>query len=258
MAAKKSSSKSRHSFVSHLVETRGKQVWTTSLAVAEGCKLDHRTVIQTIRKHHIHFDEFGPCTFEMRVVDRKQGGGTPIEYAILNEDQATFAITLFRNNETVIKFKIALVKAFRKAINELERIRQQQQEPIWQQQRLTGKTARLELTDGIKEFVEYAKAQGSQNAERYYQNITKMEYRALFMVEKAVGKEFRDTLTALQNANLTAAENIAQKALRDGMKDGMHYKAIFPIAKARVEQFATLIQLQPALTRDYPQLALAA
>jgi len=260
MATQKRSRKSNTLPVPVLVQVHGQQLFTTSLIVAEGCKLDHKEAIATVRKFKSDFEELSPLAFESRKGEALPQGGfaKSTEYAILNEDQATYLIMSFRNTPIVRQFKLALVKDFRRVKTELERIKFQQQEPIWQQQRLTGKTARLELTDGIKEFVEYAKAQGSQNAERYYQIITKMEYRALFLVEKAVGHGFRDTLTALQNANLTAAENIAQKALRDGMKEGMHYKAIFPIAKVRVEQFATLIQIQPALTRDDPQLTLAA
>lgn len=62
---------------------------------------------------------FGPLNFESRVGDRKQGGGKPIEFAELNEDQATYLMTLFRNTEIVRAFKIKLVKAFRKAINSI-------------------------------------------------------------------------------------------------------------------------------------------
>jgi hypothetical protein len=65
------------------------------------------------------------------MVTRKQGGGIALEYAELNEDQATYLITLFRNSDVVRKFKIQLVKAFRKALNEIDRLRNQTSEPGW-------------------------------------------------------------------------------------------------------------------------------
>jgi hypothetical protein len=72
-------------------------------------------------------------------------------------------------------------------------------------------------------------------------SITKMEYRALFIIGEAVGKGFRDKLTALQNSYLTTAESIAQKALRDGMAKALFYKDIYQLAKERVEAFAAML-----------------
>ncbi len=48
----------------------------------------------------------------------------------------------------------------------------------WQQTRLAAKENRLLETDSIKEFVAYAKSQGSQHADRYYCSFTKMANKA--------------------------------------------------------------------------------
>ena len=222
-----------------LVEIKGKQAFTTSIAIAEGCELSHASVIKLIRKHQCHFEAFGFLRFEIQ--EKRGTQGAPTEYAVLTEDQATFAITLFRNNEIVIRFKVALVKAFRTAINELQRVRYQQLELDWQEQRLTGKTTRRELSGVIRQFVDYARAQGSQHAERYYSIITRMEYRTLFPTEKVDGG-LRDRLTAAQIARLTSAEVIAENALLDGMQQQLPYHRIYPLAKTRVEQFAGLMR----------------
>lgn len=134
-----------------------------------------------------------------------------------------------------------LVDAFIAMRSELTRIKVQQHDAVWQQARLSGKVARLELTDAVQEFVEYAHKQGSANARMYYTSITMMEYRALFLIGKAVGNGFRDKLTALQSSYLTTAESIAQRALREGMSGKLHYKGIYSLAKDRVEQFAAMI-----------------
>lgn len=107
---------------SSVVEIRGQQAFTTSLVLAEKCEIEHASVIKLIRKHQADFEEFGPCRFEIDVAVRKQGGGTPVEYAVLNEDQATYAITLFRNTAPVRRFKKTLVKEFRKALTEISRL----------------------------------------------------------------------------------------------------------------------------------------
>ena len=101
----------------NIVEIRGQQALTTSEAVAEGCGIQHKSVLQVIRKYAEQFASLGEVAFEMRLNPQ----GSPTEVAILNEDQATFAITLFRNTPAVLAFKLALVKAFRRALNRIQR-----------------------------------------------------------------------------------------------------------------------------------------
>jgi len=48
--------------------------------------------------------------------------GSATEYINLNEDQATFLITLFRNTPTVLEFKCRLVEEFRKALDEINKL----------------------------------------------------------------------------------------------------------------------------------------
>lgn len=106
----------------HLVERRGQQAVTTSEAIALGCKVQHKSVLALVRKYREEFDEFGLLAFETRPRPDGQHGGGDVEIAILNEDQATYLITLLRNNDIVRSFKRALVKAFRKALDEISRL----------------------------------------------------------------------------------------------------------------------------------------
>lgn len=212
---------------------------TTSVALADGTKSSHEAVIKLVRKYQNDLEEFGFLGFEIQENRGTQGAKT--EFAILNEPQSTLLLTYMRNNDVVRGFKKRLVREFFDMRKELTRRAIQQQDAAWQQVRQQGKVARLELTDAVHEFVEYATSQGSKNASRYYTNITKAEYRALFLIGKAVDKGFRDTLTAIQNANLTTAEAIAQRALREGMAACMEYHAIYAMAKKRIEQFAAMV-----------------
>lgn len=116
-----------------LVQTHGQQAFTTSLAIAtyipverknkqtgvvEEYERDHKDVIALIRKYQSDFEEFGQLTFETAVVSAK-GAGQATEYAVLSEDQATYLVTLFTNSASVRKFKIRLVKEFRKALDHI-------------------------------------------------------------------------------------------------------------------------------------------
>jgi phage regulator Rha-like protein len=98
--------------MTELVIMRESEPMTTSLAISEGIEYEHKAVIQLIRKYSEDLSEFGPSAFEMRMVDRPQGGGKPVEYALLNEPQATLLMTYMRNTPIVRQFKKNLVRAF--------------------------------------------------------------------------------------------------------------------------------------------------
>jgi len=72
---------------SELIVVSGGEPRTTTLAIAEGTGVEHKSVIQLVRNNQCDFKEFGEVTFEMRL--NKQG--SPTEYALLNEPQATLA-----------------------------------------------------------------------------------------------------------------------------------------------------------------------
>jgi phage regulator Rha-like protein len=91
--------------------SRGELV-TSSQAIADGTEYPHKSVIQLVRTHRADLEEFGLLAFEMRPRPKGQHGGGDVEIALLNEPQATYLLTLMRNNEIVKAFKKALVKAF--------------------------------------------------------------------------------------------------------------------------------------------------
>lgn len=97
-----------------IVIERAGELVTTSLAIAEGTRVEHKAVIQLARKYLEDLEEFGPITFEMRMGEPlPQGGfGRATEFAFLNEPQSTLLLTYMRNSDIVRGFKKALVRAF--------------------------------------------------------------------------------------------------------------------------------------------------
>ena len=85
---------------------------TTSEIIAEGVGIQHKNVLETIRKNQPDFEEFGLLAFETRPRPAGQHGGGDVTFAVLNREQAMFAMTLFRNNPVVVEFKKNLIKAF--------------------------------------------------------------------------------------------------------------------------------------------------
>lgn len=220
-----------------LLAIDGDDIWTTSLIVAEEFGRRHDNVLQSLDS----LIEDGTISrLDFKVADYRDEQGKQRRALRLNERGFLIAMPFIGGRKSR-DGQVRLVDSFLALRADLKRRDRRQADEFWQQKRLEGKVARLALTDAVQEFVDYAVKQGSQNASKYYMSITKMEYKALFMVESAVGKSFRDTLTAIQNGRLTVAEDVAQQAIREGMQREMHYKEIYQLAKQRVEQLASFV-----------------
>ena len=80
-------------------------------AIAKGYKVSHRSVLQLLRKYLPRLETMGRVAFEMRTFQTK-GGLQSKEYALLNVRQASFFVSLMRNTEEVVDFKLNLSNAF--------------------------------------------------------------------------------------------------------------------------------------------------
>lgn len=121
--------------MNELVLLHHNEPMTTSLAIAEGTGVQHKNVLELVRKFTAELLEFGGVAFETRPFElddadndlsafetrkggvsafqtRKPVGGRPSEVVFLNEPQATLLLTFMRNSEVVVRFKVELVKAF--------------------------------------------------------------------------------------------------------------------------------------------------
>lgn len=101
----------------------------------------------------------------------------------------------------------------------------------WQETRQAAKGNRLLETDSIKEFVAYAKQQGSQHADRYYYHLTSLANKAAGITEG------RDKAGIQQLNSLTLIEHIISEVLKDSMGKGKPYKEIYLDCRERIEQF---------------------
>jgi hypothetical protein len=128
-----------------------------------------------------------------------------------------------------------LVDAFLAARDEVaNRLRQMHASPDWQQARIEGQTARRAETDAIKAFVGIrAVNKEVESASRYYLCITRETNRALFFVQSAVGKDFRQGLSAQQLASVAMAERIVERSLLESMTAKTFYKDAYRTAAER-------------------------
>ncbi len=130
---------------------------------------------------------------------------------------------------------------FNKAFYDMERTILQEilnkQNDRWISDRDKSKQVRLETTDVIKDFVEYATDQGSKSATFYYKHITNATYKALGLLAQRKPK-LRDTLDLMELSHLTTAEYVAQRSIKKHMEDMIPYKKVYDFVKTDLEAFA--------------------
>lgn len=211
-----------------LVEVKKDEIFTTSKIIAEGTNNQHESIVAVIRKYENDILDFGKIDFS----DLKSGKrGQPERVYYLNEEQATFVITLLRNSKVVVKFKKELVRQF----YAMRRFLIEKQSKLWNDTRLASKENRLKETDVIKLLVEYAKEQGSTHSDKLYLTYTKL-------ANSIVGGK-RDDMTASELNTLTLIESIIKQTIEIDMSMGMHYKDIYKDCKERINRFSEIAYL---------------
>lgn len=115
--------------------------FTTSEVIAEYSENSHHAIKCLIENHLTEISKLGKTSFEMTKL--KQGKGRKAKVYHLNEQQATFLITLLKNTPNVVAFKFELTKQFYATRKEL-----QERHAL----RIEDKSKRKTLTDAIKEW----------------------------------------------------------------------------------------------------------
>lgn len=215
--------------MTNLVQIVKNDIFTDSLVIAEGTDNKHESVQRRIRDYEKEISSLGKLGFEIRPMK----SGQEMKIYLLNEPQATFLITLLKNTEIVVNFKLELVKQF----YNMRQFILERQTTQWIETRKQGKLTRKSETDVIKELVEYAKNQGSKNAEMLYMTYSKL-------ANKMAGIDKRDNATINQLNNLSLIENIILHCIRAGIEQEKHYKKIYQDCKARLVMFKDIAYLE--------------
>ena len=217
--------------MNELILLKNNDVFTTSLVIAEGTGNEHKSIKQTITDYQDELKSLGTLAF----LKRKSTGGRPEKYYLLNEQQATFLMTLLKNSKIVVAFKLELVKQF----YQMRQILLEKQTALWQNTRIEAKANRLKETDEIKALVTYAKENGSRNAEKYYITFSNLANKAV-----GINSNQRDTTTTNQLNNLILIENIINHVIQEGLQQQAYYKEIYKSCKERIEQFKYIAYLE--------------
>lgn len=220
-----------------LIKVMGNDIFTDSKIIAEGTGNQHEAVQKIINKYGADIEDFGALRFEMRVLKHENyKGSTREKIYYLNEEQATFIITLLRNSKKVVEFKKELVRQF----YQMRKFILEKQSKEWQETRRAGKLIRREETDTIQRLIEYAKEQGSEHADKLYLVYSKL-------ANSIVGISNRDEATIIQLNNLSMMEHIILCVIDMGILTGKHYKEIYQDCKQRVQMVKDLAFLEQVI-----------
>lgn len=220
-----------------LIKVMGNDIFTDSKIIAEGTGNQHEAVQKIINKYGADIEDFGALRFEMRVLKHENyKGSTREKIYYLNEEQATFIITLLRNSKKVVEFKKELVRQF----YQMRKFILEKQSKEWQETRRNGKLIRREETDTIQRLIEYAKEQGSEHADKLYLVYSKL-------ANSIVGISNRDEATIIQLNNLSMMEHIILCVIDMGIITGKHYKEIYQDCKQRVQMVKDLAFLEQVI-----------
>lgn len=113
----------------------------------------------------------------------------------------------------------------------------------WIEKRQFTKKSRRNSTDSIKEFIEYAKQQGSKGADKYYMIISNMQNKTLVGIDPKEKKKcsIRDVIPKSDLTILEMSDEVISNTIREGINKQMFYKDIYVQAKNKIQSLAVIM-----------------
>jgi hypothetical protein len=228
---------------------KNNKVYVSTDIIANELDRDYDSIISLVKSYKNELESLGILGFEIQVKSTKnwkiESRGQPKKIYYLNEKQITFLLMNMRSkpneNTKVMELKLKIANEFVDQKELLLDIKSMKNNTEYKEIRSNNKAERKQLTDSIKEFIIYAKANGSKNADRYYTLFTKMENDAFFIKDKKDKFNIREMLDIDQLTKLSVADMIIQKTIYEGIETGIFYKEIYKLSKERVVNLANNI-----------------
>ena len=223
----------------NLVEVVKGEPRTTSDLIAKEFGIAH---IEMTRKLNNLSMEISIVEFEeMYKEDSRIVRGREFKIYNMNRDGYMFLVMNISTKKAHNK-KLAFIRAFNEMEKRLLSLNENSKDNEWLRVRGQSKELRLQQTDVIKEFVDYATSQGSKSAKFYYKHVTNATYKALDLIQHKKPK-LRDTLDCMELSQLMVAENIAKKSIKKHMDSNEHYKVVFELVKQDLLDFGSSLML---------------
>lgn len=190
--------------MNELVYLKNDEAVCSSLLVAEKFEKRHADVMRAI-DNLVENDSTQNCVQCFKRGTYKDSTGKSNKMYVMNRDGFTFLVMGFTGKKAN-EWKWQYIKAF----NQMEKFIREKQTKIWIETRKAGKLTRKAETDTIKNLVEYAKAQGSQHADKLYMTYSKL-------ANKMAGVSKRDEATVMQLNNLSLMEHTSRVPMGAGL-----------------------------------------
>lgn len=195
-----------------------------SRIVAEELGIENRALLQNIDNYLPKFNAFGVVTFQTQKPPKGSKGGMPVRFALLNEGQAYFAVTLSRNTEQAVEVKFRLVRAFGEARKQQD-ARQTQYLPFYHL-----------AHDAARSMAQTAQQRGSEAPEQVFHTNVERLINRVFGIETGQ----RASLSPAMRNAVSTAYQLVSAAVADTLADGGDHKAAYREAERRVTDFARL------------------
>ena len=227
-----------------MVSIKNNKVYCNSLIFSKELELNHRDVLKDIRKLTATNK-----TVKDQFLETEYTNSRNRKYPMFIMTKKGFMSLMMNTNvlpnkkQKLYQVQNKFIDAFDYMENLLLKERNNKQNLEWKKSREQGKKIRLAFTNVIKEFVDYAEKQGSKNAKRYYTNITKMEYKALGLIQESK-PNLRDALDMMELHQIILAEDLARRKINVYMGKELHYKEIYLLVKQDIESFASSLFLE--------------
>jgi phage regulator Rha-like protein len=206
---------------------------TTSLAVAEQYQVDHKSIMDLVKRHEEDFEELGKLTrFEIAPVLSQRSASA----YNLNEEQFYLLVTFMKNTPIARRAKIEFVKMF--ALMKRELMARAETRHI-------GKAMRFSLTDSIRDHM----ADGTNAKKFAYSNYTKLVYKRILGMDVKAAKQtrrvpeggnIRDFLTIAELERVQALESKIAAFIEISDTEGKDDKAVYAMVKAYVDTIDTI------------------
>lgn len=226
--------------MSQIVHIVKKEVFTNTKIIAEMLEVNHSDLLRTVEKivqRQKNNTLLSVLKFPQKFIESSftnKMGRTYKMYELNEQAYLKLAMQLSGYEKAEI-VQDQIIEAF--TLMKEQILNHQNQ--TWIAKRAETKQIRRDETDTIQDFIEYAKNQGSQSAERYYMNITKMTNKALeLLMQTEIFKPNRDLATIMQLGFIQMLDHRAMIVIQDGMDRKLPYKEIYKYAKEEVEKVA--------------------
>ena len=221
-----------------IFEQKDKAV-VSSRTIAERFEKRHDNILRGIASiiGGLLKNEETPRRYFIRSSYREEQSGEHYPEYLCTRDGFSLLVMGF-TGEKAMEWKLKYIQAF----NAMEDFIKERHSSEWLMTRKQGKLIRRSETDTIANLIDYAKSQGSRNADKMYMTYSKL-------VNSLVGIEAgqRDSVPFKTISTIMFLEDMILHTVDESIQAGMHYKEIYQLCKENGEQIMRFAYL-PRLT----------